>query len=101
VGLAGGAAKVARVDAQGGIGVDYTRTGWEQEVDAALGGRRPAVAFGGVGGGAGRSVLELLTPGGRLVRYGWSSGMSAPLDASDLFSSSLTVTASIGPGLIR
>jgi NADPH:quinone reductase len=101
VGLAGGAAKVARVGDRGAIGVDYTRAGWVQEVAAALAGRRPTIAFDGVGGDAGRSVLELLTPGGLLVLYGWSSGTPTRLDASDLFAGSLTVTAAIGPGLTR
>lgn len=101
VGLAGGAAKVALVRDGGAIGVDYTRAGWEQEVLDALAGRRPTVAFDGVGGAAGRSVLELLAPAGRLVLYGWSSGEPTALDASDLVAGSLTVTAAIGPGLTR
>lgn len=34
----------------------------------------PSVVFDGVGGEVGRAAYEALRPGGRLVRYGWSSG---------------------------
>jgi NADPH2:quinone reductase len=73
IALAGGPAKLDIARAHGAdVLVDYRNGGW----DAALRerGERPTVVFDGVGGVAGRAAYDLLVPGGRLVRYGWSSG---------------------------
>lgn len=101
VGVAGGAAKVERVRDAGVIGIDYTRPGWRSEVSQALGDRHLTVALDGVGGDAGRAALELLGPGGRLVLFGWSSGEPTKLDALDLFSAGLTVSAAVGARILQ
>jgi NADPH2:quinone reductase len=81
VALAGGAAKINRARTlAAGIAIDYLRAGWSDEVLDALAGRMPTVVLDGVGGAVGRAAFELLGPGGRPVRFGWSSG--APADIS-------------------
>lgn len=101
VGLAGGAAKLARVRELGAhAAVDYAEPGWIPAVREALGDREPTVALDGVGGELGRGALELLGPGGRLVMFGAASGDPIPLSAGDLFANGLTVSSALGP-LIR
>ena len=58
------------------------------------------VLLDGVGGAVGRSVLDLVGAGGRLVLFGWSSG--EPLDLSDdeLSARGLTVAPPIGPRIM-
>jgi NADPH:quinone reductase len=98
VGLAGGGAKLARVrDLGAEVAIDYTERDWPGAVREALGDRAPTVAFDGVGGEVGRSVLELLAPGGRLILFGFSSGELTRLSAGDLFGRGLTASAAIGP----
>lgn len=98
VGLAGGKAKLARSRELGaGVAIDYTEPDWPEAVREALGDSAPTVAFDGVGGAVGRSVLELLAPGGRLILFGFSSGEITRLSAGDLFSRGLTASAAIGP----
>jgi NADPH2:quinone reductase len=102
VGLAGGAAKIGRVRELGAdAAVDYTRSGWPDEVRAALGDREATVALDGVGGDAGRAVLELLGPGGRLILFGWASGEPTRLSAGDLMARGLTASGAIGPRVQR
>ena len=95
-GLAGGAAKVERVRALGAdVAVDYREPGWSDALREALG-REVTVAFDGVGGEAGRTALELLGRGGRLVIFGLSSGELTELSAGDVFSRGITVTSAVG-----
>lgn len=101
VGVAGGPAKVARVAGLGVVGIDHTEAGWDDAVRAALGDRAPSVVIDSVGGDVGRRALGLLSPGGRIVLVGWSSGTPTPLSAEDLFARSLSATAAIGPGLAQ
>ena len=69
VGLAGGSAKVELVRGLGAHdAVDYLREGWIDLVP------EPTLVLDSVGGAVGRALYERLAPGGRLVRYGWSSG---------------------------
>jgi NADPH2:quinone reductase len=96
VGVAGGAEKVERVRQLGAdVAVDYTVDGWPARVPEV------SVALDGVGGTAGRAALELLGPGGRLVLFGMASGQPTPLTAGDLFARGLTVSAAIGPRVLR
>jgi len=98
VALAGGEAKLARVRGLGAdVAIDYTERDWPDAVREALGDRAPTVALDGVGGEVGRSVLELLAPGGRLILFGFSSGELTRLSAGDLFSRGLTAPGAIGP----
>jgi NADPH:quinone reductase len=102
VGLAGGEAKVARVQELGAtVAIDYTAPDWPDAVREALGEARVTVAFDGVGGEVGRSALELLAPGGRLILFGFSSGEPTRLSAADLFSRGLTASAAIGPRILN
>jgi NADPH2:quinone reductase len=72
IALAGGPAKLevaARFGATSGI--DYRTADWP----ARLAEEPPlTLVLDGVGGEVGRVLYERLVPGGRLVRYGWSSG---------------------------
>jgi NADPH:quinone reductase len=102
VGLAGGPAKVERVRRLGAdIAVDYRAPGWTDAVRDALAGREPTIAFDGVGGDLGRGALELLGAGGRLVLFGWSTGEPTPFTADDVYARGLTVSAAVGPRLLR
>ena len=102
VGVAGGPAKTDRVRELGAaVAVDYLEPGWPDRVRDALGERTPSVVLDGVGGALGREAMDLLGVGGRLLLFGWSSGEPVPITTMDLFPRSLTVTAAIGPGLLR
>ena len=95
-GVAGGADKVARVRELGAdVAVDYREPGWGDALREALG-REVTVAFDGVGGEAGRTALDLLGRGGRLVIFGLSSGALTELSAGDVFSRGITVTSAVG-----
>lgn len=73
IALAGGPAKLDLARTHGAdVLVDYRNGGWDTALRER--GERPTVVFDGVGGAAGRAAYGLLVPGGRLVRYGWSSG---------------------------
>jgi NADPH:quinone reductase len=102
VGMAGGPAKVDRIRELGAdLAVDYTEPGWDQRVRDGLGGREPTVALDGVGGEAGRTTLELLGVGGRILFFGNASGELTRLSTGDLFSRGLTASAAIGARLAR
>ncbi|MEU5882791.1 zinc-binding dehydrogenase [Spirillospora sp. NPDC047279] len=102
VGVAGGAAKVARVRAAGAdVAVDYSAPGWSGEVSAGLGGRAVTAVFDGVGGRAGREAFELLGFGGRMVLFGWSAGTMTELTTRDLFDRMAEVTVALGPRLVN
>jgi NADPH:quinone reductase len=102
VGVAGGAAKVARARALGAtVAVDYTQSDWTQAVREALDGAEVTVALDGVGGELGRGALELIGAGGRLILFGFSSGEPTRLSAGDLFSRGLTASAAIGPRMLK
>lgn len=59
----------------GAVPVDYTNPGWAKLVE-----RTPTLVLDGVGGEVGRAAVKLLVPGGRVVRFGWSSGEPTPLE---------------------
>ncbi len=97
VGVAGGGAKVERARALGAhFAVDYLSPDWSKLMRDALDGRDVTVALDGVGGDVGRTALELLGPGGRLILFGYSSGVLTELSASDIFSKGVTVSGAIG-----
>ncbi|MER6284710.1 zinc-binding dehydrogenase [Streptomyces sviceus] len=73
IGLAGGPAKTARVQANGAdLAVDYRDSAWPGKVRAFLGGRPATVVFDGVGGDIARTSVALLGDGGRHIVFGWS-----------------------------
>lgn len=94
IGAAGGPAKVELVRSLGAdVAVDYLDPTWgESLADVGV-----TVVLDGVGGSIGRTALELVQPGGRVVLFGYSSGEHVPLDASDLFTRGIAVTAAVGP----
>jgi NADPH2:quinone reductase len=72
VGLAGGAEKTARVQADGAdLAVDYRDPQWPDKVRAHLGGRPATLVLDGVGGEVARQAVGLLGPGGRHLVFGW------------------------------
>jgi NADPH2:quinone reductase len=102
VGLAGGAEKVALVRAAGADhAIDYLQADWQDQVGAALDGRRSTVVLDGVGGEIGRALMKLLAPGGRVVLVGWSSGTPTAITTQDIMGGGLTVSAAVGPRLLN
>ncbi|MGC0365859.1 NADPH2:quinone reductase [Rhodococcus sp. 27YEA15] len=100
IGAAGGETKVDRVRRLGAdLAVDYRNPNWADRISLALGDRRVSLVLDGVGGRSGRTALELLGPGGRILLYGWSSGAPTELDTHDLIQRGLTATWAIGPHL--
>jgi NADPH:quinone reductase len=71
--------------------VDYGEDGWHERVDGVT------LVYDGVGGPVGRTALELLRPGGRLVMFGFSSGSPTRLDTGDLLRGSISAGWSLGP----
>jgi NADPH:quinone reductase len=101
VGLAGGAEKVARVEALGAdVAVDYGRPDWVDAVRQRLT-LEPTLVLDGVGGDLGRGAFELLGTGGRIVMFGWSSGTVTPFASADLAARGLSASWSIGPAMMR
>jgi NADPH2:quinone reductase len=88
VGLAGGPAKTARVSAE--VVIDYSESGWETRVPFGT------VLLDGTGGTIGRTLFERVSPGGRVVLFGWSSGAPFSFNAWDLYRQGVTVSCAIG-----
>jgi NADPH2:quinone reductase len=88
VGLAGGAAKTARVTTD--VVIDYWVPGWEERVPPAT------VLLDGTGGAIGRALFDRMSPGGRVVLFGWSSGEPFAFDVWDLYRLGVTVSCAIG-----
>jgi NADPH2:quinone reductase len=88
VGLAGGRAKTARVRAD--VVIDYSVPGWEERVPPAT------VLLDGTGGAIGRALFDRVSPGGRVVLFGWSSGEPFAFDVWDLYRLAVTVSCAIG-----
>lgn len=89
-------AKLAELGAH--LVVDYGEEGWGQQVRAAYDG--VTLVYDGVGGAVGRSSLELLRPGGRLVMFGYSSGAPTQLATADLVERGITAGWSLGPRMM-
>jgi NADPH2:quinone reductase len=90
-------AKLAELGAH--LVVDYGEAGWEQQVRASYA-DGVTLVYDGVGGDVGRTALELLRPGGRLVMFGHSSGTPTQLTTSDLVRRGLTAGWSLGPRMM-
>jgi NADPH:quinone reductase-like Zn-dependent oxidoreductase len=65
--------------------------GWADEVRKAAGGRPVSVALDPIGGKLAESLLDLLTPGGKLVSYGQIGEEPISVPASTLLHKSLTL----------
>ena len=95
IAAAGGAERVARLaELAPDQVVDYGVDGWAEQVDGVT------LVYDGVGGAVGRTALELLRPGGRLVMFGFSAGAPTRLDTGDLLRRSITAGWSLGPRMV-
>ncbi|MFB7517638.1 zinc-binding dehydrogenase [Streptomyces sp. NPDC056144] len=112
IGLAGGPAKVALVEANGAdLAVDYTLPDWPEKVRAHLDetGRGAAtVVFDSVGGDTGRAAVDLLGPGGQHVVFGWSGsggglhdGEPLTFTPEELAGRGITSESVLGPVMLR
>ena len=88
VGLAGGPAKTAQLRTD--TVIDYSEPGWEERVPPGT------VLLDGTGGAIGRALFERMSPGGRVVLFGWSSGRPFTFDVGDLYRLGVTVSCAIG-----
>nr|WP_202447281.1 zinc-binding dehydrogenase [Streptomyces sp. SID5468] len=96
VGLAGGAAKTARVRELGAAAVDYREPGWPRRVREVLDGRTASVVFDAVGGATGRAAVELLGEGGRHIPYGWFDEGPVALGEEELARRGITSYSPLG-----
>jgi NADPH2:quinone reductase len=95
IGAAGGEQKVARLDAD--LALDYSRPGWSE----GLRDRRVTVVLDGVGGELGRAALETLSPGGRIVLFGFASGKPTEITSGDLYRLGIRADAAVGPRMLN
>jgi NADPH2:quinone reductase len=72
--------------------LDYHKGGWEEGLDRPL-----TLIYDGVGGAVGRSALERLARGGRLVMFGMSSGTPTAFDQDDVVQLGVSVSWCLGP----
>jgi NADPH2:quinone reductase len=72
--------------------VDYDAERWTGRFPAA-----PTVVLDGVGGRIGRAALESLAPGGRMIMFGYASGVPTPLATDDLVAGQISVSWALGP----
>jgi NADPH2:quinone reductase len=71
--------------------VDYGRDDWAEQVEGGV-----TLVYDGVGGVIGRTALELLRPGGRLVMFGFSAGSPTAFDSGDLVRLGVSAGWSLG-----
>lgn len=101
VAAAGSPDRAAVLDRLGAdLVVDYGAPGWDEKVRASYD-AGVTLVYDGVGGEVGRTALELLAPGGRLVMFGYSSGAATQLTTDDLVSRGITAGWSLGPRMQR
>ena len=74
--------------------VDYSDDDWADAVRREVGG--VSLVYDGVGGAVGRSSLELLSPGGRHVMFGYSAGSPTRFETADVVSGGISVSWSLG-----
>jgi NADPH2:quinone reductase len=101
VALAGGGMKVERVRELGAeIAIDYLPSGWPDDVRDALDGRPATVVLDGVGGAIGSAAFDLLGAGGRIARFGWTSGAPAGIEADEFIAHGVSDLAITGADLL-
>jgi NADPH2:quinone reductase len=72
--------------------VDYTESGWGEQVLTLTGGVGPHIVFDGVGGKIGREAFEVTAPGGRFSAHGAPSGGFAPINGRKAQERQITVS---------
>ena len=79
IGLAGSDEKLALVKRLGAdVAINYTESGWEEQVYRATDGRGVNIALDSVGGAIGGQVFNCLAPLGRFVTFGGASNQPLP-----------------------
>ncbi|MEV0085037.1 zinc-binding dehydrogenase [Saccharopolyspora sp. NPDC050642] len=73
------------------LAVDYSESGWREQVLAATDGRGPDLVFDGIGGTIGREAFELTARGGRFSVHGASSGAPSEIDGVEAGRREVTV----------
>lgn len=102
IGAAGGPGKTALARELGAAtAIDYLQADWEERARSALGTRPATLVLDGVGGDIGRTAMELLGTGGRLIMFGSSSGSLINLSAADLYRLGITASAAIGTRILQ
>ncbi|AJF66454.1 zinc-binding dehydrogenase [Streptomyces vietnamensis] len=107
IGLAGGPAKTALVEANGAdLAVDYKQPDWPEKVRAYLGNRTATVVFDSVGGDTGRAAVDLLGKGGQHLVFGWSGaglhdGKPLAFTEEELSARGITSESVLGPVMIQ
>jgi NADPH:quinone reductase len=100
IGAAGGPRKTEVVRGLGAQhAIDYSRdagSSWPDATRNAVIDRPITVTLDGVGGEIGTAAMNLLSPGGRLVMFGWSSGGPSRLSVFDLMRLGISATVGIG-----
>lgn len=96
VGLYGGDFKRSTLEGLDVVTVDSTDPDWPKLLDEGLEGVSPTVLLDGVGGPIGRTVVESLAVGGRVVIFGWSAGEATRLTTADIVGGGLSVTSLLG-----
>ncbi|MGD0809245.1 MAG: zinc-binding dehydrogenase [Acidimicrobiales bacterium] len=71
--------------------VDYSQSGWPEQVLGITGGVGADVVFDGVGGETGEAAFEITAPGGRFSAHGAPSGGFAQADAKEAERRHITV----------
>lgn len=102
IAAAGGPGKTALAhDLGAAITADYLQPDWAHKARARLPGGGATLVLDGVGGDIGRTAMNLLGAGGRLVMYGQAAGSLIPLTADDLYRLGITAAAAIGARILR
>lgn len=81
--------------------VDYRANGWESAARSTFGPHvhGATIVLDGIGGDLGAAAAALLTPGGRLVVFGWASGSANPLaEPERAAAAGIEVRPVVGPG---
>jgi NADPH:quinone reductase len=102
IGAAGGPGKTALAgDLGAAITADYLQPDWAQRARADLHGRGATLVLDGVGGDIGRTAMNLLGAGGRLIMFGQAAGTLIPLTAEDLYRLGITAAAAVGARILQ
>ena len=93
IAAAGGATKIKSLKRLNpDLVLDYGEPGWADAIATP-----PTVVLDGVGGEIGRTALERLAPGGRMIMFGYSSGSPTWLTTEDLLGGSISASWALGP----